>query len=185
MDELPPYIFFQTENPVIRAVVAELLQPGPFRDELDGIFGPPNDSTPAFALYIGDMGNLEQMNRNRPRNQRAQIDPNIGAGTVFSAKSGPVSMGGIYIDADKLHAVTQQDSAKARELVRDAILHELSHAAPVARARHTRARTGDPDPRRGWMEVAQHPVMVGEAELRKLLGLQPRKTYGLLDEGLR
>lgn len=180
MDELPPYIYFQTENPVIRAVVAELLRPGPFRDELDGVFGPPNDSTPAFTLYVGDMGNLEQMNRNRPRNQRAQIDPNIGAGTVFSAKDGPVSMGGIYIDADKLHAAVQQDSAQARELIRDAILHELGHAVPVARARHTRARTGDPDPRRGWMEVAGHPVIQNENKLRGLLDLPAKNFYGLL-----
>jgi hypothetical protein len=83
---------------------------------------------------------------------------------------------------DKVHRAVKGDSARAREMARDALIHEFAHLLPVAGSRHMRDRTGDPQP--GDRRAAEHPVIQGENRLRGLFDL-PAKTFYGLQEGKR
>jgi hypothetical protein len=134
---------------------------------LDSIFGAPNRQEP-YDITVGDRSFLDLVNQGR---QRITMDENIGAGAMSQA-----DMGAIVVDVDKLHEVVQQDSARARQLVRDALLHEFAHLVPVAQGQPA---LGDPKP--GARNAHKHPVIQGENKLRGLLGLEPKQHYGLLD----
>ena len=178
MDEFPPWLVMQTQNPVIREVLTELLQNEQLRTQLDAQFGK-RDQRPSFITHVGDTAFLDQLNEGRPRRQRVKIDNNTGAASLYNgSQDGSVNAGGLFVDVDRLHEVAGQDSALARQHVRDAFLHEFAHLLPVATARNMSGRTGDPKP--GAKDQVQHPVIQGENQLRGLFGLPAKTTYGLL-----
>jgi len=180
MDELPPWVVMQTQDPVIQSVITELLANGQFRAPFDSHFTSTNER-PSFTTHVGDPAFLRDFNRTRPRRERVKVDENTAAASIYNNQpDGSVNSGGLMIDVDRIHDVVKQDSARARDLTRDAIIHEFAHLLPVAESRSMDSRTGDPNPgRRG---ASDHAVIQQENLLRGLLGLPPKDYYGLLPE---
>jgi hypothetical protein len=183
-NELPFWLQVQGEDPVLRSVLQELWGDPSLREYLTSAFAPEDDAP--FALRIGGTDFLDQFNRTRPRNQQVRMDKRTGAVALYNEDedAGAAYTGGIVVDMDRIHDATRArrgapaDSARARELVRDAVLHELAHFVPVARERNLSARTFDPkhnDP-----NLTEHPVIQKENKLRGLLNLPPKDFYGLL-----
>jgi hypothetical protein len=185
-EPLPWWLQVQGEDPVLRSVLEEMWQSAPLRERLTQAFAP-EGNTP-FGLHIGGTDFLDRFNRTRPRNQQVRIDKRAGAVALYNEDEdeGAAYTGGIVVDMDRIHDATRArrgapvDSARARELVRDAVLHELAHFVPVAEARSLSARTFDPKP--GSRNQHKHPVIIKENRLRSLLGLPEKKYYGLLGE---
>jgi hypothetical protein len=147
-----------------------------FRTEMDGVFRRQGDRR-LFPAYIGDEAGLKQFNSSRK--DKLRIPKETAAVSAYRMEpDSTLSNAGIYIDISKVHRAVEQDSARARELIRDAMLHEFAHLQPVAASRHARDKTATRrpcDPR-----AAQHPVIQGENRLRGLFGLEPKAHYGLL-----
>jgi hypothetical protein len=183
-NELPFWLQVQGEDPVLRSVLQELWGDPSLREYLTSAFAPEDDAP--FALRIGGTDFLDQFNRTRPRNQQVRMDKRTGAVALYNEDEdeGAAYTGGIVVDMDRIHDATRArrgapaDSARARELVRDAVLHELAHFVPVARERNLSARTFDPKP--NDPNLTEHPVIQKENKLRGLLNLPPKDFYGLL-----
>jgi hypothetical protein len=171
MDDLPPWVIMQTQNAVVRSVLEEMFGNGRFRADLDAVFRQ-GDKRPPFKAYIGDAESLAGINA--ARTDKVLMNANEGAAAMYDSPN----VGGIFVDVDRLHEAVGQDSAQARELVRDAFLHEFAHLYPVAQSRDMSARTGDP--KVGSRNQAKHPVMQGENRLRALFDLPAKSVYGLM-----
>ena len=175
MHELPPWLVLMSEDQVLRDVLHELAANPQFLETVGGAFA--GDSP--FPVWVGGMDFLERMNSTRSRRDRVQPGKELGAVTMFNESAdGAASGAGVVVDIDRLHKLARQDSALAKQYVRDALLHEFGHVLPVARSRSLSDRTGDPKP--GDPNAAQHPVIQNENQLRGLLGLPSKTFYGLL-----
>lgn len=176
MDELPPWVYLVAENPVLRSVVGEMFKNPQFADSLREHFEE-RPGRPQFSTWFGDPAWVESMPHLKGQ---AEMDPRAAAVSLYNGagKRGPVNGGAVVVDVDRIHAAVEQDSARARGLVKEAVLHEFGHLIPVAEARDMSARTGDPKP--GSKNQAKHPVMQGENKLRGLFNLPAKVTYGLL-----
>jgi len=180
MDELPPWLVLMSENQVLRDVLHELAANPQFLETVGSALA--GDSP--FPVWVGGMDFLERMNSTRPRKDRVQPGKELGAITMFNRSAdGTAGGAGVVVDIDRLHKLARQDSALAKQYVRDALLHEFGHVLPVARSRSLSDRTFDPKP--GDPNAAQHPAIQSENALRQLLGLKPKRHYGLLDPSLR
>jgi hypothetical protein len=162
------WLVWMAQNPVLREVARDLFTNPAFMDKVQGAVG----EHPFGPVFMMDWDRLIQLPGVNPT-------PDIAGATGFSVEAdSSVSSAAIGIDVDRLHRLVRQDSARARDLVRDALIHEFAHVLPVAQSGHIRDATGDPKP--GYRNVAQHPVIRGENLLRELLGLPPKRAYGLL-----
>lgn len=166
MDELPPWVILQSQDEVLKGVLRELFSNAQLRGHLDGVFAP--EGRAPFKAFVGDASLIDRLNK-AAGEERYRLDPNTGA----VAMVGTQPYGGIAVDLDKLHGAAR-DSAQAREMVRDALLHEFGHLVPVAQG-------GEPtgDPARD-SDITGHPVIQNENKLRGLLGLPSKAFYGLL-----
>lgn len=180
-EPLPNWLLFQGQNPVLRSVLEDLWQNPDFRQRITESFAPEGQFP--FVLRVGGRDFLDQFNAGR--RDGVKIDRNTGAASLYNADAGRVDQGGFVVDVDRIHDATRArrgapvDSAQARGLIRDALVHEFAHMAPVAQARSMDARLFDPKPRD--RDLAQSPIIRGENKLRGLLGLEPKTYYGLLD----
>lgn len=171
-----PWLILHTAEPVLRTALEELLANPRFRAHADSAFAPLDRE--AFSVYVGGSDFLRELNSTRQ--QKVRIPQWAGGITLYTdGPGGSVRSGAIVIDIDKLHLAVEHDSARARTLVRDALIHEFGHLIAVAGQRHIRARTGDPE--RHGTEQWRHPIMRAENALRQLIGLPARTTYGLVD----
>lgn len=177
MNELPPWIVLRDTASMPAQVLRELWGNPQFVQHVTAAMAPA-DRFP-FAVHVGGRPLFEEIAQGRT-SWDAEGGA-TGAATIFNAPSPnePVTQAGMAFDVDRILAAAGGDSAQAREMVRDAFLHEFGHVLPVARSRNLSDRTGDPRP--GVRNVMDHPVIQGENELRGLLGLEPKQFYGLLN----
>lgn len=174
-DDDPWYRVFS--HPLLREVFQEVYEGSQkFAEAMDGMGG-------GFPLRIGVIDELEERNKSLPRRERTRIDPSLGAAAAYNRDpKGNATGGAVYFDIDRLHALSRGqpgmpvDSVRAREAVRDAMIHELyGHVAPVAsEGKHVT----DPRPRDPYQKSA---IGQRENEIRAELGLPPRTRYGLFD----
>lgn len=127
----------------------------------------PRPGVPPFVLHFGDRPLFDELGQGEPWGSNT-------AGVTVLSRDAVVNMAGVVIDVGRLLAVADGDSAVARVLVRDALLHELAHVLPVARARSASARLVDPLP-----GEADPPILRVENSLRARAGLPLRDTYAL------
>lgn len=175
MDELPPWLVLRDPGGMPAAVVRELWQDPAFAKQIASVLAP-SDRFP-FAVHIGGRPLFEEIARGK-----ASWDAEggaTGAATIFNAPDGgPATQAGIAIDVDRILAAAGQDSAQAKQLMRDALIHEFGHVLPVAQSRNVADRTGDPAPGK---PAADHPAIQNENKLRGLLNLPAKTFYGLLN----
>lgn len=175
MDELPWWLTLRDPNSVYASVVRELWQDPAFAQQVSDALNAPDAGQP-FFLSIGGRDIYDSL----PDAARRGVPWNEdhGAVTMYGEQDGTAVNAGIAVDVDRILAAVQGDSAQARQLVRDALIHEFGHVMPVARSRSMSDRTFDPKP--GDPNAAQHPVIQNENKLRGLLGLPSKTFYGLL-----
>jgi hypothetical protein len=174
MDELPPWVILQSQNPVLTSVLQELLKNERFMAEITPHFEG-GGARQMFLTYIGDPAFLRTLNGTR--HNKLRIDRNLaGVSTGNGQADGSVHVGAMIIDVDRIHSAAP-DSAAARAAVRDAVLHEFAHLMPMARTRRMTSRLGDP--KTGSANPSIHPVIQGENRLRGLVGLHSKDFYGL------
>lgn len=176
MDELPWWLVLRDPDGMPAQVVQELWSNPAFAEQIAAALAP-SDKFP-FAVHIGGRPLFEEIARGR-----ASWDAEggaTGAATIFNAaqEGEPASQAGIAIDVDRILSAAGGDSAQARQMIRDALIHEFGHILPVAQSRNVADRTGDPKP--GDPNAAQHPAIQNENQLRGLLGLPNKAFYGLL-----
>ncbi len=173
MDELPWWVALRDPNSMTAGVLRELWSNPQFAQHVTEALAP--ESGMPFGLQVGGRAMYDAM----PEKARtsAPWDDRYGAATIFSSDGQAANAAGIVVDVDRILAAAGQDSARARELVRDALVHEFGHVVPVARTRSLEQHYGDPKP---GSTATEHPVIQQENELRGLLGLQPKSFYGLL-----
>lgn len=181
MDELPWWLALRDPDGMPAQVMRELWQDSAFAQQIASVLAP-SDRFP-FAVHIGGRPLFDEIARGK-----ASWDAEggaTGAATIFNAaqEGEPASQAGIAIDVDRILSAAGGDSAQARQMIRDALIHEFGHVLPVAQSRNVADRTGDPKP--DDPNAAQHPAIQAENELRALLGLKPKRHYGLLDPTLR
>lgn len=175
-EQLPWWMAVREPESIYGQVLREMWQQPAFAQHVTQAMAPEGASP--FVLSIGGRGLYESL---PPATQRATPwNEEFGAATFFNANDRAANTAGIAFDEARILAAAGQDSARARELMRDAILHEFAHVLPVAQSRNVRDQTGDPRP--GAHGLLEHPVIRGENQLRGLLGLQPKRFYGLLNE---
>lgn len=164
----PAWLQMASEDPVLLGVLRELLENQRFRLHADSALAPMDGSSP-FRVKIGGPGLLAPLGVKMPEE--------LGGFTVTNEADQVQKIAGIAIDVDKLHQLTGQDSTRAREAVRDALIHEFGHVLPIARTRSLASAVDDPKP---GQDAASAPSVQSENRLRALLGLKAKSFYGLL-----
>jgi hypothetical protein len=176
--ELPSWLRVHGDDTYLKGVLQELFANEAFASQLQGAFAP--EEGQAFNTVVGGRPYLDELNRAWGPNRQVKLDRNVGGVSIYADQpDGSVNMGGVVIDLDRIHKTVRQDSAQAREIVRDALLHEFAHLLPVAQSRNIGDRTGDPNPKD--RDAAQHPVIQGENRLRGLFNLPAKTFYGLME----
>lgn len=173
MNELPWWLTPHGDGVPVE-VLRELWANPALREYLLGALAPEGDDP--FLLHVGGRELFDDVNRRLRERDRVRWDEANGAVTILT-RADPLHTAAIAVDFDRILNAARGDSARARELTRDALLHELGHVVPVARARSFDARLGDPRP---GAPAERHPVLRQENELRGLLGLPRKRFYGLL-----
>lgn len=173
MNELPWWVTLRDPDSVYASVLRELWGTEDFAEHVQGALNAPGSDRP-FILSVGGRDLYDNMPE--PVRKAAPWDDALGAVTILN---GDGNSGGIALDMERIASLARGDSAQARQLVRDALLHEFGHVLPVARSRSMKDRTFDPKP--GAANVADHPVIQNENKLRGLLGLPEKTFYGLLN----
>jgi hypothetical protein len=165
----PAWLVKLAQNPVTRGVVKDLFTQNP--EFAEAVHTAVRNRGDGWPVFVDDWDNIKAHAPGGGEGLASAIAWGMNPdSTAFGASIG--------VDVDRIHELVQQDSARARELVRDALVHEFAHLIPVARSGHMRDATGDPEP--GDRNAHKHPVIQKENKLRGLLNLPPKGSYGLL-----
>lgn len=170
-DSIPPYIALRDTASMPAQAIRELWGNPQFQQEITSTLAP--EGKMPFVIHVGGRQLFDDVSHGR--GSWDAEGGSTGAATIFnSTGTMPVMQAGMAFDVDRIMNAANGDSALARELMRDAVVHEFGHVLPVARSRSLDSRVADPAPGRN-----DGPAMEQENYLRSLLGLPPRTSYAL------
>src|SRR5690606_32437732 len=108
-------------------VLRELWANPALREYLLGALAPEGDDP--FLLHVGGRELFDDVNRRLRKRDRVQWDEANGGVTILT-RTDPLNTAAIAVDFDRILNAARGDSARARELTRDALLHEFGHVVP-------------------------------------------------------
>src|SRR5690606_19804079 len=124
-----PWLILSSPDTVLRDALFELLANPRFSARADSAFAPAHRKP--FPVYVGGLDLVQHVNARR--HEKVRIPSWAGGVSLYSHEpDGSVSSGAIIIDVGRLHRAVGHDSVSARQLVRDALLHEFGHMTAVA-----------------------------------------------------